>query len=100
VQSNRRHIDLAIAKVLAADGTVTHGLVLVYIVRDLAGVSQFKIVQESLDLTRVRRVCQRDRAGFKARLGQSVQLRVEWVSGITPEISGKFCYVVSRIEAI
>ena len=35
--------------VVAADGTVMHGLALIYIVRDLPGVKQFKIVQESLD---------------------------------------------------
>ena len=32
---------------VAADGTVMHGLALIYILRDLQGVKQFKIVQES-----------------------------------------------------
>ena len=38
--------------VIAEDGTVMHGLALIYIVRDIPGVASFKIIQESLDLTR------------------------------------------------
>ncbi len=37
----------------AQDGTIMHGLALVYILRDLPQISAFKIVQESLDLTTV-----------------------------------------------
>jgi len=92
--------------VTAADGTVMHGLALVYIVRDLAGVAQFKIVQESLDLTRVLLVTGEGfntqsiiaiEQGFKARLGQGVRIVVESVNEIPPEKSGKFRYVVSRV---
>ncbi len=39
--------------VVARDGTVMHGLALVYVIRDLPGIAAFKIVQESLDLTKV-----------------------------------------------
>jgi phenylacetate-CoA ligase len=39
--------------VVAADGTVMHGLALVYVVRDLPGIGAFKIVQESPERTRV-----------------------------------------------
>ena len=35
--------------VVAADGTVMHGLALVYVMRDLPSVKAFKIVQESLE---------------------------------------------------
>lgn len=92
--------------VVAADGTVMHGLALVYIVRDLAGVAQFRIVQESLALTRVQVVADEAFAagsvavierGFKARLGPDVQIVVERVERIAPEKSGKFRYVVSRV---
>ncbi|MDD5330461.1 MAG: AMP-binding protein, partial [Sulfuricella sp.] len=94
--------------VVAADGTVMHGLALVYIVRDLAGVAQFKIVQESLALTRVLLVAGEGFAdasiaaierGFKARLGQGARVVVERVEEIAREKSGKFRYVVSRIAA-
>ncbi len=92
--------------VVAADGTVMHGLALVYIVRDLPGVAQFKIVQESLELTRVLLVTGAGfgaesiaviEQGFKARLGQGVKIAVERVDDIAPEKSGKFRYVVSRV---
>ena len=36
-----------------ADGTVMHGLALIYVVRDLPGIESFKIVQETAGLTRV-----------------------------------------------
>ncbi|MFM9916850.1 MAG: phenylacetate--CoA ligase family protein [Rhizobacter sp.] len=91
--------------VMAADGTVMHGLALVYVVRDLPGVQAFKIVQETLGLTRVQLVTddQFDPAnqaeivrGFKRRLGDSVEVHVEKVDRIAPEKSGKFRYVVSH----
>ena len=47
-----RSTDFLVAK----NGTVMHGLSLIYLVRDLPGVRQFKIVQESLDLTRIQLV--------------------------------------------
>jgi phenylacetate-CoA ligase len=97
-----RSTDFLIAK----DGTVMHGLALVYILRDLPQVRAFKIVQESVDLTRVLVVPQdklesgtinKIEAGFKARLGQEVIIEVEQVEQIPAEKSGKFRYVVSRI---
>lgn len=93
--------------VVAADGTVMHGLALVYIVRDLPGVKQFKIVQESLQQTRVVLVAGDEfmpesieaiTKGFQARLGQGVAVTVERVAEIAPEKSGKFRYVVSQIK--
>jgi phenylacetate-CoA ligase len=39
--------------VVAQDGTVMHGLALIYVLRETPGIEAFKIVQESLDLTRV-----------------------------------------------
>jgi len=94
--------------VVAADGTVMHGLALVYIVRDLPGVRQFKIVQESLLLTRILVVtdrgldpAQRDEIvrATQARLGQGVTVVVEHVQNIAPEASGKYRYVVSKVAA-
>ncbi len=94
--------------VVAADGTVMHGLALVYVVRDLPGIGAFKIVQESPERTRVLVVPASGyapgvedeiRKGFRARLGQSVEVIVERVSAVTPERSGKFRYVVSQVPA-
>ncbi len=95
--------------VVAADGTVMHGLALIYILRDLPGVQQFKIFQEALLLTRVllvtdgafRAACVTDIVGkFKARLGERVEVVVERVAAIAPEQSGKYRYVVSRIANV
>jgi phenylacetate-CoA ligase len=94
--------------VVARDGTVMHGLALIYVVRDLPGVAAFKIVQESLELTRVQVVVgpglaadtrERIAAGVGARLGIGVRVEVELVPEIPPEKSGKFRYVVSKVAA-
>ena len=92
--------------VMAMDGTVMHGLALIYVLRDLPGVDGFKIVQERLDLTRVllrtgpeaptdleARIVE----GFRARLGTGVTVQVERVEEIAAESSGKFRYVVSHV---
>jgi phenylacetate-CoA ligase len=94
--------------VVAADGTVMHGLALVYILRDLPAVKQFKIVQESLQQTRILVVTEHAYgpefvAGIvgkvRARLGSSVEVIVERVAEIPPEKSGKYRYVISRVES-
>ncbi len=92
--------------VVAADGTVMHGLALIYILRDLPGVDAFKIVQESRQRTTVSVVAhpaldddsmQRIVHGFRQRLGPSVEVDVRCVAEIPPEKSGKFRYVVSHV---
>ncbi len=91
--------------VVAMDGTVMHGLALIYTVRDLPGVKSFKIVQESIEHTDVQVVAgpgfteadeARIKRDFRARLGQSVRVTVRRVAEIAPEKSGKFRYVVSK----
>jgi len=92
--------------VVAADGTVMHGLALIYILRELPGVARFKIIQESLEHTRVllvtgtgfeKRSLETIRTGFRRRLGESVRIDIEQVEEIPGESSGKFRYVVSRV---
>ncbi len=94
--------------VVAADGTVMHGLALIYILRDLAGVLSFKITQETLLHTTVQLVVdaafERARSddmiqAFKRRLGESVRIDVQFVDRIAAEKSGKFRYVVSHVAA-
>ncbi|MGH8684732.1 MAG: phenylacetate--CoA ligase family protein, partial [Nitrosospira sp.] len=91
---------------VAQNGTVMHGLALIYILRDLPQIQAFKIVQESLDFTRVLVVSEdglnpelvsKIELGFKARLGQEVRIAVEEVAEIPAEKSGKFRYVVSMV---
>lgn len=95
--------------VRARDGTLMHGLALIYTLRDIHGIAAFKIVQESLDLTRVEVVHgpgfdapaarARIEREFKARLGASVQIVVDAVDEIPAEKSGKYRYVVSKVTA-
>lgn len=91
---------------VSQDGTVMHGLALIYILRDLPQVRAFKIIQQSLDLTCVQIVSEtglnpelieKIERGFKARLGQEATINVEEVAEISPEKSGKFRYVVSKV---
>lgn len=93
--------------IVAADGTVMHGLALIYVVRDLPGIAAFKIVQESLDHTRVLVVpgagyeaanVQAIERGIGRRLGEGVRVEVAEVAEILLEKSGKHRYVVSRVS--
>lgn len=93
--------------VFAADGTMMHGLALIYILRDLPGIRQFKIVQETLLSTRILIVPDETfepacvpgiEAQAKARLGAAVRVTVERVDRIAAERSGKFRYVVSQVR--
>lgn len=93
--------------VVAEDGTVLHGLSLIYILRDIPAVRAFKIVQETRSHTRALVVPESgastegmDRIvieGFRRRLGAGVEVSVEFVDSIPAEKSGKFRYVVSRV---
>ena len=93
---------------VAQNGTVMHGLALIYILRDLPGVAQFKIIQESVDRTRIQiattaafkeSAIPAIIAGVKQRLGQGVAVEVERVIEVAKEKSGKFRYVVSHVNS-
>ncbi len=93
--------------VVAADGTVMHGLALIYTLRDITGITAFKIIQETRELTRVLIVsgptCNvpaaiaRIEHDLAARLGKGVTIKVEQVGEIPTEKSGKFRYVISKV---
>lgn len=94
--------------VVAADGTILHGLSLIYILRDMESVESFKIVQHDIENTHVQVVSKtgevnqemRDTIsqGFKARLGDLVNISIESVLEIEPEKSGKYRYVISKVS--
>ena len=95
--------------VVAHDGTVMHGLALIYILRDLPEISSFKIVQESRERVRVLIVPAKPMTnavrnaidqGLRARLGYAVTVEIEEIDEIPTERSGKFRYVVSNVDAI
>jgi phenylacetate-CoA ligase len=93
--------------VVAADGTVMHGLALIYTLRDMAGVQKFRIEQLSREHTEVQLVPGEGLAAdaeariereFRARLGAAVRISVRRVEEIEPERSGKYRYVVSHVR--
>lgn len=94
--------------IVARNGTRMHGLALIYTLRDIDGIAEFKIVQESLDETVVFVVWEagespaavdRIRTEFGERLGDSVRINVRTVEQIEAEASGKFRYVVSKVDS-
>ncbi len=94
--------------VVAQDGTVMHGLALVYVLRDLPGIAKFKIVQETIDHTKVLLAVDADfdpanlariRAGMAKRLGERVRIDVDIVADIPAEASGKYRHVISKAVA-
>lgn len=93
--------------VVAQDGTVMHGLALIYIIRDIPAVREFKVVQESLQCTRVLLVTEQAfaptsiekiRHDIRRRLGAEVDVRIERVRHIPRDASGKYRYVVSHVQ--
>ena len=95
--------------VVTTAGARMHALALIYVIRDMEGIRQFRIVQESRDLLRLELV--RDpgfrenllpeiERQFRARLGDSLRVQFEFVDDIPPAASGKHKYVVNRIAAV
>lgn len=94
--------------VVARDGTLMHGLALIYVVRDLPGIARFKIVQHTREHTEVLLVREQGfqpqaeeqiRQGFRRRLGEAVEITVRLVDEIPAEKSGKYRYVQSHALA-
>ncbi len=92
--------------VVAADGTMMHGLAVIYPIRDIPGIASFKVVQETRERVVVQIVpgegCGNDvesliATGIKARLGQTVEVQVRRVDDIPREKSGKYRYVQSLV---
>jgi phenylacetate-CoA ligase len=92
--------------IVAADGTHMQSAALTYVLREMPGIDAFKIVQESLSLTRVLLAtsssfdpesCTDIVSGFKRRLGAGVEVAVELVDSIPAEKSGKYRYIISHV---
>ncbi|AFL75527.1 phenylacetate--CoA ligase family protein [Thiocystis violascens] len=92
--------------VVKSDGTVMHALSVIYILRAIEGVAEFKIVQHQLDLIEIQ-IVPNPRwqetnklaivQAFKRRLGDSIAVDIHLVDKIPPEASGKHRYVVSHV---
>lgn len=94
--------------VRAADGTVLHGLALIYVLREIPQVEAFKIIQESLTSITVQLVTASSEKEqlekivteqFRRRLGNSLVVNFDYVNKIEREASGKFRYVVSQLTS-
>jgi phenylacetate-CoA ligase len=93
--------------VVAEDGTVMHALALIYAVRDVPGVHNFRIVQEDLHHTRVLLVTDDGfpdasealmKQRLSERLGAGVRISMERVEQIPRSRSGKHRYVESKVS--
>lgn len=94
--------------IVTPDGRWQHALSLIYVVRDIEGVAEFKILQEKVDEIRVLLVTgggdypvqgdQRIAQGFAKRMGEGVRVTVDHVATIPRDASGKYRYVVSAVS--
>jgi len=92
--------------VVRRDGAIMHALAVIYILRAVDGVAEFKVIQHALDSIEVQIVpnarwhdrskADIDRA-FKRRLGDSVAVEIVLCDTIAAEASGKHRYVVSHV---
>jgi len=88
------------------DGNVRHALSIIYPLREMPGIRQFKVVQERDFGVVVEVVCD-DRTARVTResvtrslrpvIGGDIALDVRFVNHIEPSSSGKHCYVISHV---
>ncbi|HUH94119.1 MAG TPA: phenylacetate--CoA ligase family protein [Casimicrobiaceae bacterium] len=92
--------------VVRTDGTVMHALAVIYVLRDVEGIAQFRFVQHALDDIEVIVVPNgrwseaaqaKATAGLVQRLGGGVRIRFRIVDAMPAEASGKYRYVVSHV---
>ena len=93
--------------VVREDGTIMHALAVIYVLRAVEGIAQFKCIQHSTLQMEVQIVAgagwneQAGQAviqGLRARLGQSLKVNLNIMDDIPPEASGKHRYVVSHVN--
>lgn len=92
--------------VVRADGAIMHALALIYVLRAVEGVAEFKLIQHTPEDMEVLVVPGRgfgpDRqgqieSGIRARMGDSVRVTIRLMERIPVEASGKYRYVVSHV---
>jgi len=92
--------------VVRPDGVVMHALAVIYVLRAVEGIAQFKLVQHTLHDVEVLVVADgrwtdashaKVIAGLSARLGNDVRIALRLVDDIPVEASGKYRYVVSHV---
>jgi phenylacetate-CoA ligase len=92
--------------IVAADGRIMHALAVIYVLRAIPGVGQFKLLQHTVDQMEVQVVpdARWNEAageaviqGLRARLGPTLNIDLKLLDTIAPEASGKHRYVVSHV---
>lgn len=92
--------------IVAPDGRVLHGLSLVYVLRELKGIEQFRIVQKTLydfeiDIVRNPQYDTANEAlireAFSSRLRTRVSVAIRYADKIPSAASGKYRYVISEV---
>lgn len=92
--------------VVRADGTIMHALAVIYVLRAVEGVGEFKIIQHSvgdIEVLVIPNSRWRDEgraeieAGLRKRLGEEIRVDMRLVEQIPSEASGKHRYVVSEV---
>lgn len=92
--------------VVRADGTIMHALAIIYILRAVEGIEQFKCIQltpEAMEVLVVPNERWSDTSsqavveGLRARLGSALRVEIKLQDVISPEASGKYRYVVSHV---
>ncbi len=92
--------------VVRADGTIMHALAVIYVLRAVDGIAEFKFIQHAVHDVEVlivpgARWTETARAqvaaGLRQRLGNDVRVAIRLVGAIPAEASGKYRYVVSHV---
>ncbi len=92
--------------IVAADGRIMHALAVIYVLRAIPGVGQFKLIQHAVDRVEVQVVPDSRwgesavaavHEGLRARLGPTLEIDLQLRDAIAPEASGKHRYVVSHV---
>ena len=93
--------------IVRSDGTIMHALAVIYVLRAVAGVAEFKIVQHSLHEFEVLVVPNNSwqgsghveiETGLRKRLGDDIHIDLRLLESIPAEASGKYRYVISRVS--
>jgi phenylacetate-CoA ligase len=92
--------------ILTPDGKIMHGLSLIYVLREIPGINEFRIVQEEtdsfvIDIVRAASFRPESEAlikdGFKKRIGGDIKIIFNHVEKIECGKSGKFRYLISKV---
>jgi len=92
--------------IVAPDGRLMHGLSLIYVLRKIAGIEQFRITQKAVDDFQLELVTGSDfarsseaiiRSEFEQRLRAAVNVRIQYSSTMPASKNGKFRYVISEV---